>query len=318
VANLTKGQRKIVSTIEDEARYLPPKLQGKFKRYAVQIGLVETNLQNLPYGDANSENFRQERKSVYGPQWAKTGGPLNTRAIVRRLRDEFLQQYDPGEKSYDVAAQVQRPAAQYRGRYHDVAGQAAEILRGTGGRTGGTTPAQSPAYRTVPGVDNSAQRDQLKLAYFENSHDPNALLELQAGLDQARDTPSRRVRVRGAQPQPSRGGKQRSFGVGGELHELFWNGPGAVNVKNGQRVPKGFVEGHTDHVHVAGGPKSVVALGLLAESMGLKVGENPRFGGVHPVHVEGSYHYKREAVDVSGPPKLLARFARRVVSAYGL
>jgi hypothetical protein len=189
---------------------------------------------------------------------------------------------------------------------------------GGGGRTGGPTPAQSPAYRTVPGVDNSAQRDQLKLAYFQNSHDPNALLELKTGLDQARDTPSRRVRVRGAQPQPSGGGKQRSFGVGGELHELFWNGPGAVNVKNGQRVPKGFVEGHTDHVHVAGGPKSVIALGLLAQRMGLHVGENPRFGGVHPVHVEGSYHYKREAIDVSGDPKKMAAFARRVAKAYGL
>jgi hypothetical protein len=189
---------------------------------------------------------------------------------------------------------------------------------GGGGRTGGATPAQPAAYRTVPGVDNSAQRDRLKLAYFENSHDPNALLELQAGLDQARDTPSRRVRVRGAQPQPSGGGKQRSFGVGGELHELFWNGPGAVTVQNGQRVPKGFVEGHTDHVHVAGGPKSVIALGLLAQRMGLKVGENPRFGGVHPVHVADSYHYRREAIDVSGDPKKMAAFARRVARAYGL
>lgn len=35
------------------------------------------------------------------------------------------------------------------------------------------------------------------------------------------------------------------------LAELFWNGQGATNVKNGKRVPKGFVSGHTDHVHVA-------------------------------------------------------------------
>lgn len=33
--------------------------------------------------------------------------------------------------------------------------------------------------------------------------------------------------------------------------ELFWNGSGCVNRKNGARVPCGFVSGHTDHVHVA-------------------------------------------------------------------
>ncbi len=38
---------------------------------------------------------------------------------------------------------------------------------------------------------------------------------------------------------------------GPHLTELFWNGPGARNRKNGVRQPKGFVSGHTDHVHVA-------------------------------------------------------------------
>lgn len=38
---------------------------------------------------------------------------------------------------------------------------------------------------------------------------------------------------------------------GKKLTELYWNGAGARNRKNGQRVGKGFVSGHTDHVHVA-------------------------------------------------------------------
>lgn len=38
---------------------------------------------------------------------------------------------------------------------------------------------------------------------------------------------------------------------GGQLKELFWNGPGARNIKNGERVGRWFVGGHTDHVHVA-------------------------------------------------------------------
>ena len=38
---------------------------------------------------------------------------------------------------------------------------------------------------------------------------------------------------------------------GANMTELFWNGPGARNRKNGQKEPAGFVSGHTDHVHCA-------------------------------------------------------------------
>jgi hypothetical protein len=76
--------------------------------------------------------------------------------------------------------------------------------------------------------------------------------------------------------------------------------------------------GHANHVHVAAGPKTVVQLGRLAQSMGLHVGENPHFGGVSPVHVPGSFHYKGEAVDVSAAPddpkarQKLSKFAQAV------
>lgn len=42
---------------------------------------------------------------------------------------------------------------------------------------------------------------------------------------------------------------------GNSVAELFWNGPGATNIKNGKRVGRGFVSGHTDHVHVAVKPR---------------------------------------------------------------
>lgn len=104
----------------------------------------------------------------------------------------------------------------------------------------------------------------------------------------------------------------------GPLRELFWQGQGGVNVKNGRKVAQGFVSGHTDHVHVASGPKTVRELGRLAESMGLHVGENPAFGGVNPVHVKDSYHYKGEAIDVSGDPRKMAHFAAVVAHKYGV
>ncbi len=38
---------------------------------------------------------------------------------------------------------------------------------------------------------------------------------------------------------------------GGQLKELFWQGPRGVNRDNGRRVPQGFVSGHATHAHVA-------------------------------------------------------------------
>ena len=192
MAGLDNEQRKIVRLIKAEGRNIrDPHARRVYLRAAVQTGLVESGLHNLNYGDADSKGWRQERASIYKD-------PTNLRASIRRFREEFQQQYQPGEKSYQVAAEVQRPRADLRGRYHDVAGQAAPVLRGVGGSTGGpTSPAQGPTYRTIPGTDNSAQRDELKRSYFQNYHDPNALLQLKAGLDQAQDTPSRRIRVRG-------------------------------------------------------------------------------------------------------------------------
>lgn len=48
--------------------------------------------------------------------------------------------------------------------------------------------------------------------------------------------------------------------------------------------------------------KAIVQLGRMMQSMGYSVGEHPAFGGVAPVHVPGSYHYKRRAVDVNWYP----------------
>ena len=105
------------------------------------------------------------------------------------------------------------------------------------------------------------------------------------------------------------------------LFELFWQGPGGINVKHGKVVPQGFVSGHRDHVHVAAGPKTVRQLGQIAQSYGLHVGENPHFGGVDPnAHVRDSYHYRPggEAIDVSGDPRAERRFAHLVARLYGL
>lgn len=76
-----------------------------------------------------------------------------------------------------------------------------------------------------------------------------------------------------------------------------------------------------------GGPDripSVVYIGKQAEKkFGLTVGENPAFGGVEPIHTEGSYHYRTdakgrgEAIDASGTPEQMMAFDKWVARKYG-
>ena len=127
--------------------------------------------------------------------------------------------------------------------------------------------------------------------------------------------------ARGGRPG-RRGGPVR---VKGDLKELFYNGPGGINVDEGRRVGRGFVSGHTGHVHAAGQQRDMIALGRLAQRMGLSVRENPAFDPVDPVHASGSWHYGRRiggrryrAIDVSGPASKLRRFNRLVARAYGV
>lgn len=96
---------------------------------AVETGLVESGLRNLNYGDADSQGWRQERASLYK-------NPTNLRASINRYFDEATGFYKTGRYSNagSLAADVQRPAAQYRGRYNEVAGQAEQLIDRFGNR----------------------------------------------------------------------------------------------------------------------------------------------------------------------------------------
>ena len=101
------------------------------------------------------------------------------------------------------------------------------------------------------------------------------------------------------------------------LKELFYDPQGGW--KNQQSI--GAIGGHSDHVHVAAGPKTIVRLGKRAQQMGLSVGENSHFNGGHRVtsgHVANSNHYRDEAIDVSGSPKKMSAFAHYIRRLYGL
>jgi hypothetical protein len=283
---MANDRRKILSAINREARKIKdPTARRKFKRAAVQTGIVESGLKNLTGGDADSAGWRQERASLYA-------NPTNIKASARRFRQEFQQHYDPGEASYEVAAQVQRPAAQYRGRYKDVAAQADRIVQSELGggapnvREGsGQAGAGVSRYRTVQGVDRSADRQALRVNYLSERGKPGALLALGEGLNAAVDTPDRQVKVKGSEPrQPSTPGQGKKPG-----------------------------KGATDIREIIG----------LAKSYGLHVSENPLVDKVDPVHTAGSYHYRKAkgapgaAADVSGDPAAMRKFARVLARRYG-
>lgn len=110
----------------------------KQKLAAAETGLVESGFENLPGGDADSEGWRQERSSLYP-------NPRNVKASATRFFQEAKA--SSGATAGELAANVQRPAEQYRGRYSERKPEAAAILRAY--NKGSLTPAQSKRLRAA-------------------------------------------------------------------------------------------------------------------------------------------------------------------------
>lgn len=82
--------------------------------------------------------------------------------------------------------------------------------------------------------------------------------------------------------QPGGGGGPVPRGPGGGILELLY----------GPDVP-----GHASHLHLAA--KNVLPiLDRISSMPGFSVGENKFFGGVAPVHVDSSYHYRGKSGQV--------------------
>jgi hypothetical protein len=367
MAGLTREQQQVLNTILGVGRSVhatPKKVLA-----AVETGLVESNLTNpSSMTDHDSQGWRQERKSLYS-------NPTNVAAAARRFFQEAKQFDRPGLSAGELAARVQRPAAQYRGRYQGRRGDALALLRahggtataGSGGSAGGNVDPSAGSQTTTGQPDLGTAQTLLPLlqalqgpsqprasagvaapsfsaqAVMPTGYQPvvsgggpapkpdvNALLAAVQTVGGA--VPQTQVPTVTVQGSPDAAGadtgpaSSAKFGRShSPLLELIHNtgsGPGYA-VKNGKVVSGTQVygdvwAGHKDHVHVAAGPKTVVQLGKLAQQMGLNVGENPHFGTVHQVHAQNSYHYKGEAIDVSGDPRKMNQFARRVESLYGV
>lgn len=112
MAGYDRDQLNTIRTIRQVAQQRYGNDPAKLRRYLLtnyEIGDVESSFHNLKGGDADSEGYRQERASIYKD-------PTNLKASINRAFDE-MEQHDHGQSTGELAADVQRPAAQYRGKY---------------------------------------------------------------------------------------------------------------------------------------------------------------------------------------------------------
>lgn len=229
-SNLTPDQQKVLSRILTVAR--KKGASPKQIKAAVETGLVESNLKNLPGGDADSAGWRQERASIYP-------NPTNLDASISRFFDETAKVKNSYGRAGDLAAAVQRPAAQYRGRYQQRSGEAQALL---GGKTS-ATPAQArtSSVRT-PGVDNSALRAQAVQDFLgSKSGDPVSFaMQIRA----AQDVPGKTVTTTkpgsttsGASSSDTTKLKSRADAINAKRLPYRWGGGHAGKVNAYQAQP---------------------------------------------------------------------------------
>lgn len=291
-----------------------------------QIG-VESNFDPAAGSPAGAQGIAQ-----FVPGTAKgMGVNLNDGRVsddldgAARLMASYVKKYGSYENA--LRAYNAGPGAIEASKgYRETNNYVAKILRGSNPRgtvprsstprasSGGQDTETTRTTTTTPGVDNSALRQQMLQQYLLSRGKPDALLGLARGLSGAQDvaptsetsTSSRRVRK---SQNPVSSGTRPSD----QLTELFYD-PTGTGVKRGQKI--GAIGGHPDHVHVATGPKQLAAIKKLASDMGLAItSEDEGYDG-DGVHTSGSYHYKKRAIDVAGPPERMAKFTKTVARKY--
>src|SRR5919106_5819218 len=156
---------------EAEKRGIPPELP-------VMAALVESNLENLNYGDADSIGFFQMRVSIWDQgEYAGYGSQpekqidwfLDTAEAVKKQRLAAGLRIDDPSQYGEWIADVERPAAEYRGRYQPMLAQAQGLLKNapagsdqggpvlvadqSSGASGGGEPDAAPAPPVVKPPD---------------------------------------------------------------------------------------------------------------------------------------------------------------------
>ncbi len=193
IRKLDHEQKRIIKKLIAGGRKhladLPPRERRKAINTAIAVGYTESRYRNLPGGDRDSQGWRQER-AMYYPN------PRDLDASVKRFYDEYRADASRGADLGTRAQQVQQSGTPHV--WDSLAPMANRIRKEFSGKAGGQkfSPKRAGATKTIPGVDNSDLRKQLKLNYLAERGKPGGLLELASGLKQAVDTPARQVPVK--------------------------------------------------------------------------------------------------------------------------
>lgn len=106
---------------------------------ALSTGLVESGLQNIRHGDRDSVGVFQQRPSQ---GWGSVDQIMDVGYSAGKFYDAISQFDKEGISGAELAARIQRPAAQYRGRYAERWAEAEAIFREL---SGGGDPAAGGA-----------------------------------------------------------------------------------------------------------------------------------------------------------------------------
>ena len=143
---------------EAEKRGLP-------KQLPVMAALVESGVKNLNYGDADSVGFFQMRVGIWN-QGAYKGFPekpelqvkwfLDQAEAVKKQRIARGQSVTDPKQFGDWIADIERPAAQYRGRYAHAPRRGQRPARQGRGRARGRASRPPPRRRAAAAADAAA------------------------------------------------------------------------------------------------------------------------------------------------------------------
>lgn len=259
-----------------------------------EAALVESGGRHLTGGDRDSTGFLQQRPSQ---GWGPVGESVEK--DTAQFLDAARKYRGQGGSAGQLAQKVQRSA--FPDRYDQVKKQAL-ALGGGGSDVSAPTPE---ATSSLMAPDPEAQK-RVALAGLLQQSDPDSLL-LKLGIvdpnEPTQRTESDPSKTEDPISKTPDGTSSGEFGV----NELFWDKNAKYNLDQGKQTSP--IGGHGDHVHVAVNDKSQIpALKQLAKSMGLHAGGDTDKSG----HTAGSFHYSGKAIDVSGDPVAMEKYAQAV------
>lgn len=258
----------------------------KEKLAAVETGLVESNMRNLDYGDADSKGFRQERTSLYGDGPA---GPTNVKAAADRLYREMRT--DVGTATAPTPGLLAQAAqgSAYPERYDERAPQAKAILRAYNrgklapgerrklkrakakARKLGLKAEERKQSRKTPTIVRLGKIAERKFDLTVGEHPEFGGVAAGVHDPQGFHPTGEAIDVTGPPSRLRRFNRWVAKRFGGTVAEMFYD-PG-ISLDEG--VPVAPIGGHGTHVHVAIDEPGTPAYGLVAAAQGLPASGQP-------------------------------------------